>query len=59
MYSNPVPFSPSPVIGICTVNDEYLSALSPDNDFAYFTRRRSKQEIGMLRKETVEEFMIS
>ena len=59
IYSNPVPFSPSPVIGICTVNDEYLSALSPDNDFAYFTRRRSKQEIGMLRKETVEEFMIS
>jgi outer membrane protein OmpA-like peptidoglycan-associated protein/tetratricopeptide (TPR) repeat protein len=59
MYSNPVPFSPKPVKGVCTSDDEYLSALSPDNEFAYFTRRSTKQEIGMLRPETVEEFIIS
>lgn len=59
LYSNPVPFSPKPVKGICTPNDEYLSAFSPDNEFAYFTRRSTKKELGMLRAETVEEFMIS
>ena len=59
MYSNPVPFSPKPVKGVCTSDDEYLSALSPDNEFAYYTRRSTKQEIGMLRPETVEEFIMS
>ena len=59
MYSNPVPFSPKPVKGVCTSGDEYLSALSPDNEYAYFTRRSTKQEMGMLRPETVEEFMVS
>ena len=59
MYSNPVPFAPKAVEGISTVNDEYLIALSPDNEFAYYTRRSYKQKIGMLRPETLEEFTVS
>ena len=48
LYSNPVPFNPKSVKGVCTNDDEYLSALSPDNKYAYFTRRRVKNEVGML-----------
>lgn len=59
MYSNPVPFNPKPVYGISTSNDEYLCAMSPDNETSYFTRRHSKQKVGMLRPETVEEFTFS
>ena len=59
MYSNPVPFNPKPVYGISTTNDEYLCAMSPDNETSYFTRRYSKQKVGMLRPETVEEFTFS
>ncbi|MGC6491053.1 MAG: OmpA family protein [Flavobacteriales bacterium] len=59
IYSNPVPYNPQFVKGISTSNDEYLSALSPDNDFAFFTRRITRQDVGMLRPETVEEFTIS
>ena len=58
-YSNPVPFDPKPVKGISTGEDEYLAAFSPDNETAYFTRRTKKQEVGMLRAETVEEFTVS
>lgn len=59
MYAMPVPYDPQPVPGISTEDDEYLPILSPDNDIAFFTRRRVKQEVGMLRPETVEEFVIS
>lgn len=59
VYEMPVPFDPQSVVGISTEADEYLSILSPDNDIAFFTRRKKKQEIGMLREETVEEFMFS
>jgi len=58
-YTNPVPFSPKPVYGVSTADDEYLCALSPDNETTYFTRRKEKQKIGMLRPETVEEFTFS
>ena len=59
MYANPVPYNPQPVSGISTKDDEYLPILSADNDIAFYTRRRVKQEVGMLRAETVEEFVIS
>lgn len=36
--SNPVPFDPKVVDGISTPRDEYLPILSPDNQFALFTR---------------------
>ena len=59
MYTKPVPYNPQPVPGISTKDDEYLPILSADNDIAFYTRRRVKQEVGMLRAETVEEFIIS
>ena len=59
MYSNPVSFAPKVVEGVSTEYDEYLSVLSPDNEFAYYTRRSTKQKIGMLRPETLEEFTVS
>ena len=59
MYSMPVPYNPQPVPGISTKDDEYLPILSPDNDIAFYTRRRVKKEVGMLRAETVEEFITS
>ena len=59
MYAKPVPYNPQPVLGISTKDDEYLPILSADNDIAFYTRRRVKQVIGMLRAETVEEFVTS
>ena len=59
MYAMPVPFNPQPVPGISTKDDEYLPILSPDNHIAFYTRRRVKQEMGMLRAQTVEEFVFS
>ena len=38
MTQNPVPFDPVPVRNICSVNDEYLPIISPDNELALFTR---------------------
>ncbi len=42
MRSNPVPFDPKLVNGICTRDDEYLATISPDNELAMFTRRKPK-----------------
>lgn len=40
MYNHPVPFEPTPVIGISSADDEYLATISPDNDYFLFTRRK-------------------
>lgn len=39
IFAHPVPFDPYPVKDICTTRDEYLATISPDNHYAYFTRR--------------------
>ncbi|NOR88312.1 MAG: OmpA family protein [Bacteroidales bacterium] len=44
LLSNPVPFEPIKVQGISTNADEYLPIISPDHEFALFTRR-SKQYV--------------
>ena len=59
IYSKPVPFNPEVVSGISTVDDEYLSIFSPDNELAFFVRRGERLDLGMQRKETVEEFIIA
>ena len=41
LLSNPVDFNPKNVKGIYTEHDEYLPMLSPDNEWAYFTRKRN------------------
>lgn len=40
LLSKPVPFEPVKVQGISTRDDEYLPIISPDNEFALFTRRQ-------------------
>lgn len=40
MIGNPKPFKPVVVEGISTGEDEYLPALSPDNQIAFFTRKK-------------------
>ncbi len=37
-YANPVPFNPSTLDAICSEADEYLPIITPDQEFAYFTR---------------------
>lgn len=40
LLDHPVPFEPQKVEGISTKEDEYLPFISPDNEFALFTRRQ-------------------
>ncbi|MCD6178427.1 MAG: OmpA family protein [Bacteroidales bacterium] len=42
LIANPVPFKPEKVSGISSSNDEYLPIISPDNEFALYTRRTEK-----------------
>lgn len=51
-----VPFSPIPISEVCTFQDEYLAAISPDNSVIYFTRRYEKDDKNSLVKVLVEEF---
>jgi len=39
IYKHPVPFDPYPVTGLSTKWDEYLACISPDNQYAFFTRK--------------------
>jgi len=39
LMQNQVPFDPYPVHGISTPQDEYLPIITPDQHYAYFTRR--------------------
>ncbi|NNC94662.1 MAG: OmpA family protein [Chitinophagales bacterium] len=60
MFSNPVPFDPKPMSGICTSFDEYLPMLTPDNDFLYFTRRHKKDsKFTVIGDAWVEEFCVA
>ena len=42
LITNPVPFDPHPVEGVCTALDEYLGSLSPDNRNFYYIRKTFK-----------------
>lgn len=47
ILSQPVPFNPVPVKGVCTEKDEYLGSLSPDNRHFYFIRKVMETGINM------------
>src|SRR3989304_991090 len=59
IYNNPVPFEPVSVEGICTPVDEYLPAISADNEIAFFTRKYEKEVTGNQFRKLVEEFTYS
>jgi len=42
LIANPVPFKPVKVSGISSSSDEYLPIISPDNEFALYTRRTER-----------------
>ncbi len=54
LLSHPVPFEPVVVPGISTASDEYLPIISPDNEFALFTRRQKQYVTRGLTQEVVE-----
>lgn len=54
IFAHPVPFEPTVLDGISTIKDEYLPIISPDNQYAFFTRRlrhQTKAEIFITDKE--------
>ena len=56
---NPVEFKPYVIKGISSKFDEYLAIISPDQEFAFYTRRlikKTKQDIAEI---SVEEFTLS
>lgn len=54
LLSNPVPFKPVKVDGISSNADEYLPIISPDNEFALFTRRVKQHQSRGLTERMVE-----
>ncbi|MHC1707148.1 MAG: OmpA family protein [Bacteroidales bacterium] len=62
MTKNPVPFDPVPVRNICSIQDEYLPIISPDNELALFTRvlKLPPNKNDLIPKEKmVERFMVA
>lgn len=62
LMANPVPFNPRIVRGVSTPSDEYLSIISPDGQFCFYTRRemRRPRHAGPGdRQRMVEEFTMS
>ncbi len=59
LISNPVPFNPVIVPGITTSDPEYLPAISPDNEFCFFTRRYEEILKSSLTPKSVEKFMVA
>lgn len=62
IMSNPVAFEPASMKGLCTIEDEYLATISPDQKTIYFTRRSKKvnrRDGPAAQTRIVEEFSIS
>lgn len=59
IITNPVEYNPQIISGISTEYDEYLPAISPDQDYILFTRRYLKKGIDIITPTFQEEFMIS
>lgn len=53
-----VPYNPELVLGISTEEDEYLPLISPDQEIAFFTRRGSRDEFGIVNTKS-EDFVKS
>ncbi|HTB06246.1 MAG TPA: OmpA family protein [Bacteroidia bacterium] len=60
IFKHPVPFDPIPVAGLCTKYNEYLATISPDNQYAFFTRKMpySKMDLTYQAEETQKEFFM-
>jgi len=58
-YSSTLEFKPRVVAGVSGKGDEYLPALSPDNELMFYTRKYEKKAKGDLVARLVEEFTVS
>jgi len=56
---DPVEFNPKVLEGISTKYDEYLPIISPDQDFAFFTRRFLNSDIDRITTKYEEKFISS
>ena len=59
ILNSPVEYNPRIIEGISTEFDEYLPAISPDQDYILFTRRYLKKGIDIITPSYQEEFIIS
>lgn len=62
IMNNPHPFEPRSMKGLCTIEDEYLATISPDQKTIFFTRRSkkvNKRDGPAAKTRIVEEFSIS
>jgi len=59
IVDNPVEFNPKPLNGVCSKYDEFLPLISPDGDYALYTRRYPKQDKNSIVVKLVEEFIVS
>lgn len=55
-YKNAGQFEPEIVLGASSDKDDYLPAISPDNELMFYTRKFMKQAKGDIVKRQVEEF---
>jgi outer membrane protein OmpA-like peptidoglycan-associated protein len=58
-YGNPVDFNPQRLKNVSSDADEYLPALSPDNEIIFYTRQFERKNIGDMFPVTVEELTFS
>lgn len=59
LVNNPVDFDPVPLKGVSTSSDEFLPLISPDGDFAFYTRREIKPDKTSYISRETEEFTFS
>ncbi|MBR51976.1 MAG: hypothetical protein CMD36_03500 [Flavobacteriales bacterium] len=59
IINNPVEFKPFVIKGISSKYDEYLAIISPDQEFAFYTRRLIKKTKQDIAETSVEEFTFS
>ena len=58
IMNDTVPYNPEIVHGISTEADEYLPLISPDQEVAFYTRRGTRNELGVIDKKS-EDFVFS
>lgn len=60
IIANPVPFDPKPVKDISSSDPEYLPYITPDNEYAFFTRQFQMQDKNSVTgTQSVEKFMMA
>lgn len=59
IMTNPVPFNPKSLPGVSSNKNEFLPLISPDGEYAFYTRRFEEQKMGELTASTKDEFTYS